>query len=268
MLRCLNVPRPIRMIATGICFLTFICSGVILTVTALPAILLFSATPEQRETRTMSLLRSSFKLFLKYMILLSPSKAFEVQGVDYLTKVGSCIFIANHPTLIDVIGVISYLPLCQCIVKKSLLEHLYLGGLMRAAGYIANDHASQLIDHCRRSLTAGRSLLIFPEGTRSPAHRLGSFTRGAAQIALRTGAPIVPVVITCEPSTLLKGEAWYEVPESAFRMAFRFYPPMEIPQTVWDQSGFPLQVRALNRHLEDFFHHQLQETDPQYISQV
>jgi 1-acyl-sn-glycerol-3-phosphate acyltransferase len=173
---------------------------------------------------------------------------------------GSCIFIANHPTLIDVVAVISCLPPCHCIVKKSLLELFYLGRMIRAAGYIANDHATQLIRDCQKSLQSGRPLLIFPEGTRSPAYGLNAFSRGAAQIALRTGAPVVPIVITCEPPTLLKDQPWYRVPPRPFTLTLRFHPPLTIPQAVTDKVGMPLQVRALTQYFEDFFRHQLCET--------
>jgi 1-acyl-sn-glycerol-3-phosphate acyltransferase len=196
---------------------------------------------------------------MQYMQFLRPIKAFNIEGLERAQSLGGCIFIANHPTLIDVVAVISCLPPCHCIVKKSLLEHFYLGRLMRAAGYIANDHANQLIQDCQRSLQAGRPILIFPEGTRSPAYGLNAFSRGAAQIALRTGAPVVPIVITCEPPTLLKDEPWYAVPPRPMTFTLRFLPPLTLPKTVTDKAGMPLQVRALTQYFEAFFRHQLHE---------
>lgn len=248
-----------RRFATGVCFLTFVCGGFILSIVVLPVILLVSSQPEKVELRILRLIRSCFKFFMHYMKVLKPIAAFNIEGLEHTRSLGGWICIANHPTLIDVVAVISCLPPCHCIVKKSLLEHFALGRMMRAAGYIANDHATQLIQDCQKSLQSGRPLLIFPEGTRSPAYGLNAFSRGAAQIALRTGVPVIPIVITCEPPTLLKDEPWYAVPPRPVTLTLRFLPPITVPKTVTDKGEISLQARALTQYFEDFFRHQLRE---------
>jgi 1-acyl-sn-glycerol-3-phosphate acyltransferase len=253
-----HLARKWRIVTTGLCFLIFLCGSLVLTVTVLPLILCLSATPEQKERSVLKLIHSTFKLFMRYMQMLNPIASFNVHGLEQVSSLKGVLFIANHPTLIDVVAVMSCLPDCQCIVKKSLLQHLCFGGLLRAAGYIANDHAVQLMDDCARRLQVGHSLLIFPEGTRSPVDGLLPFTRGAAQIALRTGAPVVPIVITCEPPTLAKGEPWYAVPARPINLTLRFLSPLEIPPAVTDKKGVPLQARALTRYVENFFQQQLQ----------
>ena len=253
-----NFARKWRVVATGLCFLTFLIGSLVLTMTALPLILLFSATPEQKEHRVLKLIHYGFKFFMRYMQMLNPISSFHVYGVDQLSLGKGSLFIANHPTLIDVVAIISCLPTCQCIVKKSLLQNVFFGGLLRTAGYIANDYAVQLMDDCARRLHAGRSLLIFPEGTRSPVDGLHAFSRGAAQIAIRTGAPVVPIVITCEPPTLGKGDPWYAVPARPIDLTLRFLPPLEIPPAVTAKRGISLQARALTRYIENFFLQELQ----------
>lgn len=254
----LHVARIWRVMATGVCFLTFLCGGLVLTVMALPLIMLFSTTPERKERRVLALIHYGFKFFMRYMRMLNPIGSFHVHGLNQLSSVRGSLFIANHPTLIDVVAIISCLPACQCIVKKSLLRNVFFGGLLRTAGYLANDHAVQLMEDCARRLRAGRSLLIFPEGTRSPVDGLHAFSRGAAQIAIRTGVPVVLVVITCEPPTLGKGSPWYAVPARPIDLTLRFLPPLEIPPAVTDKQGIPLQARALTRYIENFFLQELQ----------
>jgi 1-acyl-sn-glycerol-3-phosphate acyltransferase len=259
MLNKIDLRMEWRRLATGLCFLTFICGSFILTTTVLPIILLFSSQPEQTELRLLRVIRSCFKCFMQYMKILKPIAAFNIEGLEHTQSLGGCVVIANHPTLIDVVAVMSCLPPCHCMVKKSLLDHFYLGRMMRAAGYIANDHAAQLIRDGQKSLQSGRPLLIFPEGTRSPAYGLNPFNRGAAQIALRTGAPVVPIVITCDPPTLLKDAPWYAVPPRPIRFTLRFSPPLPIPKAVTDKGRISLQVRALTQYFENFFRHQLRE---------
>jgi len=256
----LNLARKWRIVTTGFCFLTFLCGGLVLTLTALPLILFLSSTPEQKKRRALKLIHYAFKFFMRYMQVLNPIASFTVHGREQASSLKGALFIANHPTLIDVVAVISCLPACQCIVKTSLLQNFCFGRLLRTAGYIANDHAVQLIDDCARRLQDRHSLLIFPEGTRSPADGLHPFSRGAAQIALRTGAPVIPVVITCEPPTLLTGQPWYTVPTRPIDLTLRFLPPLEIPAAVADKQGVPLQARALTHYIENFFRQELRVT--------
>jgi 1-acyl-sn-glycerol-3-phosphate acyltransferase len=61
-------------------------------------------------------------------------------------------------------------------------------------------------------LRAGRSVLVFPEGTRSPAWRLRRFRRGAAEAAIRAGVPIVLFFVLADPPVLKKGDKWYQMP--------------------------------------------------------
>ena len=93
------------------------------------------------------------------------------------------IVVANHPTLIDIVLLSAFIPRAQCIVKRELLDSPFLGRIVRGSGYIPNDlEPEALVDACRAALADGRSLIVFPEGTRSrpgvPLH----FHRGFAHL--------------------------------------------------------------------------------------
>ena len=84
---------------------------------------------------------------------------------------------------------------------------------MRKAGFIRNDLDPELlIAECKKSLECGKSLIIFPEGTRTPLGCLPHFQRGFANIATLTSAPIQLVLITCTPPFLYKGAPWWHAP--------------------------------------------------------
>ncbi len=182
---------------------------------------------------------------------------FEIEGIENIKQYNYYIFVANHPTLIDEVAIMSCIPLCNCIVKKTLWQHAYLGSIVRAAGYIVNDHTAQLIKDYEDSFKAGRSLIIFPEGTRSPLYSLHTFQRGAAQIALRTEIPIVLVVITCDPPILLKGQPWYKIPEHPIHFKLHFHPLSTLPKEIQEKNNFPLKARALTQYFENFFRERL-----------
>ena len=134
-----------RVIATGICFTTFVMGGLILTLAALPIILLFPRTEEDKQRFSLALIHRGFHLFMAYLRWMQTIRSFRVEGVEQFPSGRGRIFIANHPTLIDVVAIISRLPDCLCLVKSSLLRRFSIGGLMRAAGYIGNDHPEEIL---------------------------------------------------------------------------------------------------------------------------
>jgi len=79
------------------------------------------------------------------------------------------------------------------------------------------------------------------------------FQRGAAYIALRSGAPIVPVLIDCRPSTLTRAQKWYEIPPRPFHLRIKALaaPPLECRALPGEAE--PRAARRLTRALQDFF---------------
>jgi 1-acyl-sn-glycerol-3-phosphate acyltransferase len=249
--------RQWRICAMGLGFITFMISSVVFTFTIVPLFQFLPGSEESKQHKILHLIHLSFKVLMQYAVLLRIVETVEIDGLENIKDGNSYLFISNHPTLIDVIAMMTCIPFCNCIVKKSLTHHTYFGGIVRAAGYIVNDHATQLIEHCQKTFQVGRSLIVFPEGTRSPAYGLRTFKRGAAQIALRTGVPIVLVVITCDPPMLSKGQAWYKVPERPVRFKLHFHLLSTLPEEIQQKHNFPLKVRALNKFFEDFFRERL-----------
>ena len=113
-----------------------------------------------------------------------------------------------------------------------------------------------LVEACVARLRQGRTLLLFPEGTRSPQGRIGSLRRGAARVALRSGEPLLPVVITCEPPTFMKGQRWYEVPQRTAHLTIRFDEPID-----WEghevAGSLPIAARRLTDAIRDRYERRL-----------
>lgn len=134
-----------------------------------------------------------------------------------------CVVIANHPTLIDVTAILANLPNVACVVKPALFRSLTMGRVLRDAWYIAGgsgtpgDGASVMREAATR-LAGGMSVLVFPEGTRSPPGGLGTFHRGAFEIACRAGVPVVPLLLIADPPFLHKESVWYALPAATVRL--------------------------------------------------
>ena len=101
-------------------------------------------------------------------------------------------------------------------------------------------------------LFRGENLLIFPEGTRTTKDGVIRLKRGAAQVAIRGAHDITPVVITCTPPTLAKGDPWWSVP--ARRAYFTIEVRDDIPVRPFiEQAPEPgMAARNLTTHLEQY----------------
>jgi len=191
--------------------LTFIFfGGGVLAVVLVPVILLVRSN---KEERTQNLIRYIFRFYL-WALTASNMIQLVVEKVDDFKDCSGKIIVANHPTLLDVVILMAYIPRVQCIVKSDLWNHFFLGGLMRSAGYIRNDLSpDKIIKNCQKALDGGRCLLVFPEGTRRNPNQELKFQRGFANIAFYTKRQIQTVIITCNPLILYKGEPLFSAPE-------------------------------------------------------
>jgi 1-acyl-sn-glycerol-3-phosphate acyltransferase len=109
-----------------------------------------------------------------------------------------------------------------------------------------------LVEGCAR-LQAGETLLVFPEATRTPPGRLPEFRLGAAELLVRSGATLYPVVIFKAGAYLSKSRAWYEFPKQPEHWHIEFDRPLAP-----DCSGNPrLARRRINAQLQEYFHQRL-----------
>ncbi len=162
--------------------------------------------------RTQVLIHVTFRFYIFVLQGLGLIKL-KIEGADKLANSGGSMVVAKHTSLLDIVVLMALIPRAQCIVKHQLWAHSLLGGLMRRAGYIRNDlEPDMLVAECRVALDEGGCLIIFPEGTRTEIDQIPRFQRGFANVALLTGASILPVIITCDPPTLIKGEKWWHIP--------------------------------------------------------
>jgi 1-acyl-sn-glycerol-3-phosphate acyltransferase len=147
----------------------------------------------------------------------------------------------------------SRVPDVQCIVKYELWDNRYLGGVMRAAGYIRNDGDPQMmLAQCEKALSRGQNILVFPEGTRSVPGQAVKFQRGFANIATHFSAPIQLVTIKCNPSTLTKGSPWYAIPAHQARFDITVDEQLDMSDYLRHEPR-SLKVRKLTRQLEQYY---------------
>lgn len=136
-----------------------------------------------------------------------------VIGRENISPNEKYIFASNHNTYFDIPVVLSALGERRRIIYKKELEKIpFFGAGLRASPFVAIERASprkamQSLEKALETIRAGESVIIFPEGTRSPDGKLGAFRRGAFYLAARAGKPIVPVIMKGTPEILPDGFA-------------------------------------------------------------
>lgn len=241
-----------RALATAIAFACFGVGGLLLGVVVFPLFNLLLRSPKRRGRWARALIGVLFRLFVGWMRLLG-LLTYELHGLERLRRQGLLV-LANHPTLIDVVFLIGLVPDAYCVVKSTLANHPCTRGPVRSTGYICNNSGSDLLDTCADRLAAGGNLIIFPEGTRTRPGQALKMQRGAAQIALRCGLDITPVVIHCEPLGLFKGQPWWRVAERPLHFSIRVAEDLPTAPFLAAAGGeASLAARRLTEHLIGYF---------------
>ena len=240
-----------RVLATGISFALFGLGGLLLRVLVFPLLALCVRDPQVRMRAARATIRAAFRAFVGIMRGLGVLR-YETHGLDKLEREGQLI-LANHPTLIDTVFLIAFVRNADCIVKGGLWNNPVTGGPVRAARYIRNDRGPELVEDCIASLRAGGNLIVFPEGTRTPRGGAMQLKRGAANIAVRGARAVTPVLISCTPPTLGKGDKWWHVPPR--QASFRIEVLDDIGVERFKDTGVSevLAARRLTEHLQHLF---------------
>ncbi len=136
----------------------------------------------------------------------------EVRGQEKIPNHRAVVFMPNHQSNADPPACLAFLPPVLVMVKREFFRVPILGRAMRLRGFISVDRQNReraiaAVEKAIESLKAGRSFLAYPEGTRSPDGRLQPFKKGVFVMAIKAGAPIVPVSISGSSKIMRKGEA-------------------------------------------------------------
>ncbi len=141
------------------------------------------------------------KLWGKVALLANRVKV-EVEGMEQLSGKGPYIFMSNHQGYYDIFALLSHLPYqFKWLAKKELFSVPFLGWTMAAVGYISIDRGGtrdtvEAMNEAAQKIRDGISVVIFPEGSRSPDGSIQPFKKGGFTLAIKSRVPIVPVSIS------------------------------------------------------------------------
>jgi 1-acyl-sn-glycerol-3-phosphate acyltransferase len=122
--------------------------------------------------------------------------------MGHLNGKGPYIFMSNHQGIYDIFALLGHLPYqFKWLAKKELFSVPFLGWTMAAVGYISIDRGGtrdtvEAMNQAAQKIRDGMSVVIFPEGSRSPDGLIQPFKKGGFTLAIKSKVPIVPVAIS------------------------------------------------------------------------
>lgn len=124
-----------------------------------------------------------------------------VSGAEHLPA-GPIVVMSNHASNFDILALQGFFPRpLSWIAKKELFRIPIFGHSMLRGGYIPLDRgdgrkALKSMEEAAAKIRNGKSVIIFPEGTRTRDGKLLPFKRGGFLLAVKAGVPVVPVSIS------------------------------------------------------------------------
>ena len=124
----------------------------------------------------------------------------EMHGLENIPS-GPVIFMSNHQSNFDILTMLANIPRqIHWIAKKELFDVPIFGASMRRGGYIPLDRsdgrkALKSMEFAASVIRSGKSVVLFPEGTRTRNLQLLPFKRGGFMLAQKAGVPVIPVTI-------------------------------------------------------------------------
>lgn len=162
-----------------------------------------------------------------------------IEGLENVDLSRSYVIVSNHLSNLDAPYHLGTMPVgVRFLAKKELFRIPLFGSTLRAVGMVETDRQAHspvalrvLNERVARVIAMGRSLMVYPEGTRSADAELHAFKKGAFRIAIQNHMPLLPVAIAGTNKVWPHGEKWWRGGQT--KMVF--HPPIET--TGLDDSG-------------------------------
>ena len=151
------------------------------------------------------------RLWAKVIVWASGVKV-KFEGLEHVRGEGPYLFMSNHQGAYDIFALEGHLPFhFKWLAKKELFYIPVLGWAMAAAGYISIDREGtrktvEAMNEAARKIQEGMSVVVFPEGSRSPDGSIQPFKKGGFTLAIKSKVPIIPMSITGSREIMPKGK--------------------------------------------------------------
>jgi 1-acyl-sn-glycerol-3-phosphate acyltransferase len=134
-----------------------------------------------------------------WLIIRTCGVTVEIEGLENLAGLDSCILVANHQSFFDIFAAIAFIPgQVRFVAKRELLKIPVLGYALNNSEHIVIDRQSggSAIRKALKVMRAGRSIFVFAEGHRFSDNCVHEFKDGAAWLAIALKATCIPLTFS------------------------------------------------------------------------
>jgi 1-acyl-sn-glycerol-3-phosphate acyltransferase len=123
----------------------------------------------------------------------------DLHGEEHMDVTRSYVVLSNHLSYVDIVALFLVLPITPgFLAKRELTRIPFLSSALRYGGHVIVDRgqrvsALQAIQNAAEQVKGGKTVLVFPEGTRGDSNTVGTFKKGGFHLAKAAGVPILPV---------------------------------------------------------------------------
>jgi 1-acyl-sn-glycerol-3-phosphate acyltransferase len=190
----------------------------------------------------------------KFIAYLTPISV-KVTGSENVKPRQSYIVVTNHQSAFDILVIYGWLGIdIKWVMKRELRYIPGLGFGSRMVGHIFIDRSSvrssmKSIEHAKKRIKKGTSLVFFPEGSRSLTGEVGSFKKGAFKTAFDLDLPILPVTIN-GTRNILPSRSWDILPGKA---TITIHPPIDLNSHTYENVDKLMEItrQSIISGLED-----------------
>ncbi|GBU28124.1 acyltransferase [Treponema sp. R8-4-B8] len=240
-----------RVIGKWFSFFIFGLGSLVLVSIAFPVMRLALHPKDLFKKHGRRLVSSAFRFFIFLMNFIG-IVTLETDDRKKYKRLSSKIVVANHPSLLDVVMLISLIPNADCIVNTYLDKNFIVKGIIRQLYILNSLDLDIVLRSCAETLKQGNCLIIFPEGTRTRRSGKTILKKGSARVALFSGCNIVPVHIGgTDKFGLGKRDPWYGF-NTRKRYIYSLSMGQEISPEKYRDLPCPKAVRAITREIAAF----------------
>ena len=162
------------------------------------------------------------------------------------------VVIANHQSFIDILMLLSLYPKLVMVTNSWVWKSPFFGRIVRYCGcYHTADGYESLADTLRDKIEEGYSVVIFPEGTRSPDGKIGRFHKGAFYLAEKLQLDLIPI--------LLYGNGLISSKRQPFYIKKGYVVSSILPRIAWDDPSFGTGYKERTKRISAWFRNEYEK---------
>lgn len=207
----------------ALCFLGYIAANLITVGLCLIAWVILFPFSRVKKRAISAIIRTILRAQFMFLMPATRTLSIKIEGLQNLEK--GAVIVANHISLLDPLLILATVPNCAVAIKKEYENFLAMILLKRLFDFIVVDAnkletTKKLFERALDTLKIGRSILIFPEGTRAKAGRLLEFKKSAFKLAKELNAPLIPAVIHADRPFFPKGGKLFPMERANYNIEF------------------------------------------------